>query len=50
MPGEQEIDFILSDLFFCVKLEKVKYVGRNSMRSSMERLLRYKQERRNKVT
>ena len=30
MPGEQEIDFILSDLFFCVKLEKVKYVGRNS--------------------
>ena len=30
MPGEQEIDFILSDLFFCVKLEKVKYVGRIS--------------------
>ena len=35
---------------FCVKLEKVKYVGRNSVQSGMERLLRYKQEKRNKVT
>jgi hypothetical protein len=31
--------------FFCVKLEKVKYVGRNSMRSSMERLLRHKKHK-----